>query len=124
VAACGVTVPRLDHVRRVADLVLELQGILQRINLVQGTRLGLRAGIDCGPVRMGTVGTRRMRYDLWGQALSTTRSLCLESPPDTLLVTPRAWERLRDTYELEAAGEAWALRARRVAQESAQGGQP
>jgi class 3 adenylate cyclase len=113
-AACGMTVPRLDHTRRVADLAMEMQSILQRINLSRGTNLSLRAGIDSGVVMAGVVGSRRLLYDLWGKTVSTAQRLDAEAPPGTIRVSPGVQQRLQDSHELEAAGEVWVLRARRA----------
>jgi class 3 adenylate cyclase len=113
-AVCGITVPRLDHTRRVADLALEMQATLQRVNLTRGTNLSLRAGIEAGAVTVGVVGSRRLLFDLWGQSVSTAQRLDSEAPPGTIHVSQGVHDRLQDSHELEAAGAIWVLQARRA----------
>ena len=69
-ASCGLSVPRLDNVRRTVDFAIEMQRILERFNTETGNDLSLRAGIDSGAVSSGLVGRTSLAYDLWGQAVS------------------------------------------------------
>ena len=69
-ASCGLSVPRLDNVRRTVDFAIEMQRILERFNTETGNDLSLRAGIDTGAVSSGLVGRTSLAYDMWGQAVS------------------------------------------------------
>jgi class 3 adenylate cyclase len=55
-ASCGVSVPRLDNVRRTVDFAIEMQRVIDRFNAETGHDLELRAGIDTGRVTSGLVG--------------------------------------------------------------------
>ena len=52
-ASCGMSVPRLDNVRRTVDFAIEMQRIVDRFNTETGNDLKLRAGIDTGTVTSG-----------------------------------------------------------------------
>src|SRR6476619_2874169 len=65
-ASCGLSVPRLDNVRRTVDFAVEMQRTLDRFNAETGNELQLRAGIDTGAVSSGLVGRTSLAYDLWG----------------------------------------------------------
>ncbi len=69
-ASCGLSVPRVDNVRRVVDWAEEAQGVLERFNAQHGSKIGLRAGIDTGQVTSGLVGRSSIVYDMWGDAVS------------------------------------------------------
>src|SRR6185312_16324796 len=64
-ASCGLSVPRLDNVRRTVDFAIEMQRIIGRFNTETGRDLKLRAGIDTGAVSSGLVGRTSLAYDLW-----------------------------------------------------------
>ena len=68
-ANCGMTVPRLDNVRRTVDFAIEMQRIIDRFNRSSGNQLRLRAGIDTGTVSSGLVGRSTLAYDMWGAAV-------------------------------------------------------
>ena len=60
-ASCGLSVPRLDNVRRTVDFAIEMQRTIERFNAETGHELELRAGIDTGTVTSGLVGTGHPR---------------------------------------------------------------
>ena len=60
-ASCGLSVPRLDNVRRTVDFAIEMQRVIDRFNAETGHHLELRAGIDTGTVTSGLVGRSRPR---------------------------------------------------------------
>ena len=64
-ANCGMTVPRLDNVRRTVDFAIEMQRIIDRFNSSSGNQLRLRAGIDTGTVSSGLVGRSTLAYDTY-----------------------------------------------------------
>src|SRR5690606_19129141 len=70
IASCGLSVPRLDNVRRTVDFALDLQRIIDRFTRETGHRLELRAGIDTGTVKSGLVDRSRLAYDMWGSAVN------------------------------------------------------
>ena len=87
-ASCGLNVPRLDNVRRTVDFALEAQRIVDRFNGETGRDLGLRAGIDTGPVSSGLVGRPSIVYDMWGAAVNLAYQVQSGSPQDGIYVTP------------------------------------
>jgi len=63
--ASGIPTPRPDHVRAAADMALEMLGVAA----ARREGLGLRIGIDTGPVVAGVIGRRKFTYDLWGDTV-------------------------------------------------------
>src|ERR1019366_5763785 len=68
--AGGVSVPRPDHAEASAELALDLQEEIERLNHEYDTTVRLRIGICTGPVVAGVIGRRRFAYDLWGEAVN------------------------------------------------------
>jgi class 3 adenylate cyclase len=87
-ASCGLTVPRLDNVRRTVDFALETQRIIDRFNVETGNSLGIRAGID----------------DLWGAAVNLAYQVRGGSAQPGIYVTSRVYEEVRDIRQFTEAG--------------------
>ena len=64
--------------------------------------LEVRIGIDTGPVVAGVIGRAKFIYDLWGDTVNTASRMESHGEAGAIEVTERAYERLRDRYELRA----------------------
>lgn len=104
-ASCGLTVPRLDNVRRTVDFAVEMQRIVARFNEETGASLLLRAGIDTGTVSSGLIGRNSLAYDMWGAAVNLAYQVKSGSPQPGVYVTARIHEAMRDGHSFAAAGE-------------------
>lgn len=104
-ASCGLSVPRLDNVRRTVDFAIEMQRVIERFNVEAGHDLELRAGIDTGTVTSGLVGRSTLAYDMWGAAVNVAYQVQSGSPQPGIYVTSRVYDVMRDTREFVSAGE-------------------
>lgn len=102
-ASCGLTVPRLDNVRRTVDFAVEMQRIIERFNAETGNDLDLRAGIDTGTVTSGLVGRASLAYDMWGSAVNLAHRVQSGSPHG-IYVTSRVYDQMRDSWDFTPAG--------------------
>lgn len=98
-ASCGVSVPRLDNVRRTVDFAIEMQRIIDRFNSETGNRLKLRAGIDTGTVTSGLIGRSSLAYDMWGSTVDLANSVQSGSPQPGVYVTSRVYDAMNDTRQ-------------------------
>jgi adenylate cyclase len=64
----------------------------------------VRIGIDTGPVVAGVIGRARFTYDLWGDTVNMASRMESHGIPGEIQVTERAYERLRDRFELRRRG--------------------
>ena len=103
-ASCGLSVPRLDNVRRTVDFAVEMQRTLDRFNAETGNELQLRAGIDTGTVTSGLVGRSTLAYDMWGSAVNLAYQVQSGSPQPGVYVTSQVYETMRDTRHFTSAG--------------------
>nr|WP_232425806.1 adenylate/guanylate cyclase domain-containing protein [Mycobacterium sp. JS623] len=103
-ASCGLNVARLDNVRRTVDFALEAQRIIDRFSSETGYRLGLRAGIDTGPVSSGLVGRSSIVYDMWGAAVNLAYQAQSGSSELGIYVTQRVYETIGDAKIFTSAG--------------------
>ncbi|MCW2685125.1 MAG: family 3 adenylate cyclase, partial [Mycobacterium sp.] len=104
-ASCGLSVPRLDNVRRTVDFAIEMQRIVDRFNVETGNDLRLRAGIDTGTVSSGLVGRSSLAYDMWGAAVNLAYQVQSGSPQPGVYVTSQVYDAMRDSRHFTAAGE-------------------
>ena len=103
-ASCGLSVPRLDNVRRTVDFAAEMQRIIDRFNTETGNELNLRAGIDTGTVTSGLVGRSTLAYDMWGSAVNLAYQVQSGSPQPGIYVTSSVYDVLRDSRSFSSAG--------------------
>lgn len=104
-ASCGMSVPRLDNVRRTVDFAIEMQRVIDRFNAETGNDLSLRAGIDTGTVTSGLVGRSTLAYDMWGSAVNVAYQVQSGTPQPGIYVTSRVYDAMRDTRNFSSAGE-------------------
>jgi class 3 adenylate cyclase len=104
-ASCGLSVPRIDNVRRTVDFAIEMQRIIDRYNGESDNDLKLRAGIDTGTVTSGLVGRSSMAYDMWGSAVDIANQVQSGSPQPGIYVTSRVYDVMRDSRTFAPAGE-------------------
>ena len=103
-ASCGLSVPRLDNVRRTVDFAAEMQRIIDRFNSETGNDLALRAGIDTGMVTSGLVGRATLAYDMWGAAVNLAYQVQSGSPQPGVFVTAQVYDVMRESRQFASAG--------------------
>jgi class 3 adenylate cyclase len=104
-ASCGLSVPRLDNVKRTVDFAIEMQRIIERFNSEAGHDLNVRAGIDTGTVTSGLVGRSTLAYDMWGSAVNLAYQVQSGSPQPGVYVTSAVYDVMRDSRNFTLAGD-------------------
>jgi len=100
--AAGIPTARVDHAEAAADLALEMERCLGSLSRAGFARVGLRVGLDSGPVVAGVIGRRKFSYDLWGDTVNTASRMQSHAEPGEILVTEDTYRRLAGSFELEA----------------------
>jgi len=99
--AGGISFPRPDHAEASAELALEMQTEIQRLNHGYDTSVRLRIGICTGPVVAGVIGRRRFAYDLWGETVNLACRLESTGGAGKIQIAESTHERLKDKYQFE-----------------------
>lgn len=101
-AVSGLTVPRIDHAKRVVDFSLEMIRILHCFNRDRQTNFTITAGVNSGEVLAGVVGKEKFIYDLWGDTVNVAHRLQAKGEDDIVYVTKEVYGNLTDVYEFKS----------------------
>lgn len=95
-AACGLSVPRLDYACRCVDYAIALFEIIDRFNIQYGTDYKLRIGISAGDVNAGVIGSRKAIYDLWGDTVNIASRIRYTAELDGMRIDESVYQQLSD----------------------------
>jgi adenylate cyclase len=96
--AAGVPRRDADHAAILAELALEMMRVARME--ASRTRPGLtfRMGINTGPVVAGVIGTSRLHYDVWGDAVNLASRLESHGVPGKIQIGRATHEAIHDRF--------------------------
>lgn len=100
----GLPTPRPDHAEAIADIALDMQQAISRLNITNGQPLTIRIGIHTGPVVAGIIGVKKFSYDLWGDTVNLASRMESHGQAGCIQVTQDTYKLLKDRYKFEARG--------------------
>ena len=104
-AVGGLPTPRPDHVEAVAEMALDMQKVVTKLNWGDGKCIDLRIGISTGPVVAGIIGSKKFIYDLWGDTVNIASRMESLGQFGAIQVSEPTYERLKDRYAFERRGK-------------------
>jgi adenylate cyclase len=100
----GVPTPLPDHADAIADLALKMRDALGGLVDPKGRPVPVRIGIASGPVVAGVVGTRKLLYDVWGDAVNMASRMETTGEGGKIQIAPTTRELLTGRFVLEERG--------------------
>jgi adenylate cyclase len=102
--ATGVPEEREDHAAVITRLALELRDYFADLAPVAGHKAGLRIGINSGSVVGGVIGTHKVQYDVWGDAVNTAARMESHGVAGKIQITEATHDLLGDMFVCESRG--------------------
>jgi adenylate cyclase len=102
--AGGLPIPRDDHAEVMAELALDMQAEIARINHGKREPLAIRIGMHSGSVIAGVIGTKKFIYDLWGDTVNTASRMETYGVSGCIHASAAVYERLQELYLFENRG--------------------
>jgi adenylate cyclase len=100
----GAPVPRADHAEAIARVALAMREAIARLAADDLEGLGVRIGIDTGPVVAGVIGTHKFIYDVWGDTVNLASRMESLGVPGRVQVSRAVMERLSGDFRCESRG--------------------
>jgi class 3 adenylate cyclase len=100
----GLPTPRADHAVAAAEMALDMQRVIRRVDTLGGIRLDLRIGLSSGPVVAGIIGSKKFIYDLWGDTVNIASRMESQGELGCIQVSPYTHELLVATHALRERG--------------------
>jgi class 3 adenylate cyclase len=104
-AVCGMPEPVANHAERMVRMAIRMVHITREHALEHHVSMSLRVGINSGPVVAGVIGKSKYIYDLWGDTVNLAARMESGGQPDSVQVTRRVYEILKDEFAFESRGE-------------------
>ena len=104
-AVSGLPVPDKNHAETLFLLAKDIIEYMPIFNSSHGTELSVRIGINSGSVTAGVIGTQKISYDLWGDAVNTASRMESSGIPGKIHISESAYILLKDKYSFEERGE-------------------
>lgn len=118
-AVGGLSIARIDHLKRTIDFGLDMIRVVQMFNATNNTELKIQIGVHTGSVVAGIVGKSKFIYDLWGESVSIAHDMKITGIPDGIHVNDSIYRQLKEFYSFrehhykegeEAIPQTWILR--------------
>jgi len=102
--ASGLPEPRADHAHAAAHLALDMLAETRAIAAEMGEELHIRIGLHTGPAVAGVIGSAKLFYDVWGDAVNTAARLESHGPAGHIQVSEAAKQILSEQFTFAPRG--------------------
>lgn len=100
----GLPEPRPNHLEAVVAFAFDALEVMKKYHAWNGEPIGLRIGINTGPIVAGVIGRRKFIYDLWGDTVNTASRMESFGLENVIQVTRTVRDKLDSRYVFEERG--------------------
>ncbi len=100
----GLPDTRPNHAEAVAEMSLGMLVALEELNRERGINLGIRIGLNSGPVVAGVIGRKKFTYDLWGATVNIAHRMQSSGLRNRIQLTAQTADLLRDKFRFTERG--------------------
>lgn len=95
-AICNTDENLKEHKRQMLTFAKQILHSCKEITLPNGDCLQIRIGIHSGPTVTGVIGTKKLSYDVWGDAVNTAARMESYGEPETIQISQEFYEEVKD----------------------------
>lgn len=94
-----------EHKRRILSFAKDTLLFCQQVILPNGNALQMRIGIHSGPTVTGVIGTKKLSYDVWGDAVNTAARMESSGEPGMIQLSQTFFDQVKDSEIIQSMRE-------------------
>ena len=104
-AICTNDIDIDDHKRRILNFAKDILLFCQQVILPNGEALQMRIGIHSGAAVTGVIGTKKLSYDVWGDAVNTAARMESSGEPGMIQVSKTFFDQVQEFDSIKSMRE-------------------
>jgi adenylate cyclase len=100
----GVPRSRPDHALAAVRMALEVRDFIERYRTPDGRSLGVRIGVNSGPLVAGVIGKHKFVYDIWSDTVNTASRMESQGLAGRVQVSEATYALIKDDFVCEERG--------------------
>jgi guanylate cyclase len=103
--ASGLTENENENINKMADLAITMTSDIEKFSLDDKNKCQLKIGIHMGQVIAGVIGSKKISYDIWGDAVNTASRMESFGEAGRIQVSEIYYEYIKDDYKFMYRGQ-------------------